>query len=74
VNEDDEPKHMARELADGVWGSKMGDAQDIHHHSLEGIEGDRYGKAEYFMRRPLQEVEKGATDEQPAEEQEASTK
>jgi len=53
VNENDEPKHMARELGDGVWYSKLGDEQDIRQHTLTAIENDRYGTAAYYLRKPL---------------------
>ena len=45
---------MARELGDGVWYSKLGDEQDIRQHTLTAIESDRYGKATYYLRKPLE--------------------
>jgi hypothetical protein len=48
------PTHMAREPGDGVWYSKLGDLQDIRHHVLEALENQAYGKAAYFMRKPLE--------------------
>ena len=33
------PTHMARQLPTGVWTSKLGDFQDIEHHTLEALEG-----------------------------------
>jgi hypothetical protein len=47
------PKHMAREIGDGVWYSKLGDEQDIRHHVFDAVENQIYGEARYFMRRPL---------------------
>ncbi|MDX6447524.1 MAG: hypothetical protein QOH71_4598 [Blastocatellia bacterium] len=37
------PTHMARQLLDGKWVSKLGDKQDIHHNSLHEVEGRIYG-------------------------------
>lgn len=52
VDSNDVPTHMARELGDGIWQSKLGNLQDIQHHNLDGLEGS-YGTAQYFMRKPL---------------------
>lgn len=49
----DVPQHMARELGDGVWYSKLGNEQDIRHHSLDAVENRTYGTAEYFMRKRM---------------------
>jgi hypothetical protein len=59
-----EPKHMARQLADGKWTSKVGGEEDIVHYTPEAVEahGPRYGpnrKAEYgapivYMKRSVQ--------------------
>jgi hypothetical protein len=46
-------QHMARELGDGVWHSKLGKFQDIRHHKLEGAESRLYGQAKYFMRKRI---------------------
>jgi hypothetical protein len=69
VDEDNKPKHMARELGDGIWASKLGDFQDIRHHTLEAVETDEYGTAKYFMRKPLEGREEGI-NEQASERQE----
>ncbi|MFB2892084.1 hypothetical protein ACE1CI_03960 [Aerosakkonemataceae cyanobacterium BLCC-F50] len=45
-----EPTHMALQLDTGEWTSKCGDWEDITH-TLEGLEGDFYGKVSIFMRR-----------------------
>jgi hypothetical protein len=47
------PKHMARELGDGIWYSKLGDEQDIRQHVFDAVENPVYGDARYFMRKPL---------------------
>lgn len=70
VDEDDKPKHMARELGDGVWASKLGDMQDIRHHTLEAIENDMYGQAKYFMRKPLEATPRKEIADQQAGERE----
>jgi len=59
VGKDDKPKHMARQLPDGSWTSKMGALWDIRHTSLKVLEQAakpgadyHYGKAQFFFRRP----------------------
>lgn len=47
------PTHMARNLGDGIWYSKLGDAQDIRQHTLGAVENPTYGEAKYFMRKIL---------------------
>jgi hypothetical protein len=46
-----EYEHAARQLANGLWTSKIGKNEDISHelHQLEGVE---YGRVVAFMRRP----------------------
>jgi hypothetical protein len=40
-------------MPDGNWTSKLGKGEDIQHDSLDGLEGDLYGKVAIFMmRRP----------------------
>ncbi len=48
------PKHAARSLPNGVWTSKLGQAEDIQHPTLHSIEGITYGKATYFLKRRIQ--------------------
>lgn len=43
--------HMARQLHDGRWTSKLGGGVDIVH-ALHGICGDRYGEIAKILRRP----------------------
>lgn len=45
------PKHMARQLEDGQWASKLGNEDDIYHETLDGVEGYLYGTVVQFMRR-----------------------
>jgi hypothetical protein len=60
VDVNDEIKHMARELGDGVWFSKLGDCQDIRHNALEGVESAGYGQARHFMRKRLKGISRWA--------------
>jgi hypothetical protein len=53
---DGKPTHAARLLDDGKWTSKLGTAYDITH-TLDCLNGDRYGKPVLFLKR------KCATDE-----------
>ena len=52
ATEDDNPTHMARQLATGEWTSKCGKLEDIVH-TLEGLEGFLYGRVVRILRRPL---------------------
>lgn len=47
-----QPKHAARQLADGSWSSKLGKYIDIAH-SLNGLEGTVYGQVVGFLKRPV---------------------
>jgi hypothetical protein len=51
VNLDDVPTHMARQLSDGTWTSKLGQSNDINHNTLQVISGPTYGTATVYMRR-----------------------
>ena len=44
-------KHIARQLENGHWTSKLGDYQDIEHYTLNVLESDEYGYAKIFMKR-----------------------
>ncbi len=48
------PTHAARQLPSGVWTSKLGRSVDIDHDAVEALEGETYGKAVSFLRRPRQ--------------------
>lgn len=54
----DRPLHMARQLPDGRWTSKLGRLWDITHSTLEqlcgGVGPNDYGVARYAFRRPAQ--------------------
>ena len=53
VDNNDVPTHMARELGDGIWYSKLGNEQDIRQHTFDAVENQIYGTAKYFMRKRL---------------------
>lgn len=44
-------KHVALQLLDGSWTSKMGDLEDINHKNLECLEGKDYGTVKIFLCR-----------------------
>jgi hypothetical protein len=46
------PTHMARQLVSGMWTSKLGDLQDIEHATPHELEGQNYGIAIQYLRRP----------------------
>jgi len=48
------PTHMARQLSDGKWTSKLGQDVDISHNSLQSIEGKTYGEIKQILKRPIQ--------------------
>jgi len=45
--------HVARQLADGKWTSKLGDLDDITHSTLDALAGQAYGKPAHFLRRQI---------------------
>jgi hypothetical protein len=51
LDADGDPAHMARQLSNGIWTSKLGHGWDILHQTPTGVEGDRYGAAVIVMRR-----------------------
>lgn len=46
------PTHMARQLASGIWTSKLGADVDISHNSLQDVEGKIYGEVRQILKRP----------------------
>jgi hypothetical protein len=44
------PTHMARQLANGRWTSKLGEREDIEH-ALRDLEGAEYGVVVLIMKR-----------------------
>src|ERR1041384_2554927 len=43
ASNDGVPTHMARQLGDGTWTSKLGSLEDIQHQELSALEGAEYG-------------------------------
>jgi hypothetical protein len=46
--------HAAKQLPDGRWSSKLGDAEDLAHSTPQGVAGPVYGQPIHFMKRPVQ--------------------
>lgn len=44
------PQHVARQLATGLWTSKLGNSEDIEH-AVMGLSGDAYGEVLTYLRR-----------------------
>jgi hypothetical protein len=44
-------KHVARQLPDGKWTSKLGALEDIEHDRLDALVGDEYGQVVAYMKR-----------------------
>lgn len=49
------PTHVAKQLPDGNWTSKLGKLEDIEHATLAGLTGFQYGSVALFLKRSLQE-------------------
>lgn len=45
------PKHVARQLSNGKWTSKLGFADDIWHDTEREVEGPAYGTVAVYMAR-----------------------
>ncbi|MFA7346053.1 MAG: hypothetical protein WC003_17275 [Terrimicrobiaceae bacterium] len=43
--------HVARQLADGRWASKLGDWEDIEYNTLKALVSDQYGMVKFILRR-----------------------
>ncbi len=54
-DEDGEPTHVARQLSDGHWTSKLGNWEDVEHNLVD-FEGAHpaYGSVRVFLERPRQ--------------------
>ncbi|MEL6491252.1 MAG: hypothetical protein AAFV85_09230 [Cyanobacteria bacterium J06634_6] len=48
------PRHVARQLANGKWTSKIGQYEDIQHKTLEALTGETpaYGTVAQIMKKP----------------------
>ena len=45
------PTHMARQLDDGFWTSKLGALEDIRHLHVGGVAGTEYGVVTTYLKR-----------------------
>jgi len=52
VTPEGRPQHVARQLPNGFWTSKLGRLEDIEHE-LEGLSGELYGTVKQFMEREM---------------------
>jgi len=43
--------HVARQLEDGTWTSKLGEYEDINHFNLDALSGPFYGSPFIYMKR-----------------------
>lgn len=46
-----EPTHLAWQMDDGRWSSKLGEGEDIIHTTVEGLYGKQYGTTIAYMKR-----------------------
>lgn len=51
LNDAGEPMHAARQLEDGKWTSKLGEADDIIHSTLDALICRDYGCPQWFLKR-----------------------
>lgn len=51
TDESGKPTHVARQLRDGRWASKLGDLRDIEHKTLNDLAGGEYGEPVAYMRK-----------------------
>lgn len=54
IDDDGNPEHLARQLSNGKWTSKIGDLNDIEHDTLDSIVNDDYGKPGLVLKRKRQ--------------------
>lgn len=47
------PTHIARQLSNGKWTSKLGQDEDIEHENLEGLVGEIYGSVVCIMKKTI---------------------
>lgn len=50
-NQSGTPTHASKQLPDGRWTSKLGEAMDITHTTLKALEYGEYGYALVFLKR-----------------------
>jgi hypothetical protein len=46
------PSHATRQNENGLWTSKLGEAEDIEHDTPEALEGEAYGAVKIILKRP----------------------
>jgi hypothetical protein len=51
ADDDSAPTHMARQLPNGKWTSKLGSDVDIEHTMPHEVEGPLYGRVVRFLKR-----------------------
>jgi hypothetical protein len=49
--DEEEGTHVAKQLPDGTWTSKLGKMEDIEHNELGPLEGEAYGQVRIYMKR-----------------------
>jgi hypothetical protein len=52
VDSEGEPSHVARQLPNGKWTTKLGELEDIEHE-LRALEGSEYGTVIRIYQRPM---------------------
>lgn len=53
AGDDNVPTHMARQLPNGKWTSKLGSDIDIEHMTPHEVEGPLYGRVVRFLKRQI---------------------
>ena len=53
---DGRPTHVARQLPDGTWTSKLGKLEDIKHPDIQDVSGEHYGEPVMILRRRIVET------------------
>lgn len=56
----DEPLHVARQLSDSAWTSKLGPWEDIKHPTPDVLTSSGYGQPRFYFRRPIPPLEESA--------------
>ena len=51
ASRDGVPTHVARQIDDGSWTSKLGGLEDIRHIDVTGVAGGEYGEVIAFLKR-----------------------
>jgi hypothetical protein len=53
ADQDGEWQHVARQLPNGQWTSKIGELEDIAHSEIDAVASDDYGRVACYMRRQI---------------------